>query len=126
MSGLSERRLAVLDRFMGAWNSRDVDGLMACMAEECSFNGSAGPHAEGRRYIGREAVRAAYAGLFEAYPKASWTNARHAVLGETGLSSWRFIGTDAAGRTIEVDGCDIFAFSGDLISLKDSYRKAGA
>ncbi|TIM18244.1 MAG: DUF4440 domain-containing protein, partial [Mesorhizobium sp.] len=34
------------------------------------------------------------------------------------------VGTTAAGQQIEVDGCDIFAFSGELIALKDSYRKA--
>lgn len=121
---LAARRLAVLDRFLAAWNTRDVDALMACMAEECAFHASAGPEAEGKRHVGREAVRAAYAGLFEAFPEAAWTRGRHVVTGTTGLSSWRFVGTSKTGQTVEVDGCDIFAFSGDLISLKDSYRKA--
>jgi quercetin dioxygenase-like cupin family protein len=121
---LSARRLAVLDRFMSAWNQRDVDALMACMAENCAFNSSAGPDAEGRRHTGREAVRASYTALFEAFPQATWTNDRHTVMGETGLSSWRFVGTNTSGQTVEVDGCDIFSFDGALISLKDSYRKA--
>lgn len=121
---LSARRLAVLDRFAAAWNARNVDALMACMAENCAFNGSAGPDAEGKRHVGREAVRASYAALFTAFPKAAWTNPRHVVMGETGLSSWRFVGTNTNGQTVEVDGCDIFAFDGELIALKDSYRKA--
>ena len=121
---LPARRLAVLDRFMSAWNARDVDGLMACMAQDCAFHGSAGPDAEGKRHVGREAVRAAYTGMFEAFPQAAWTNGRHVIMGETGLSSWRFVGTSVHGETVTVDGCDIFAFSGELISLKDSYRKA--
>ncbi|MBB4002104.1 nuclear transport factor 2 family protein [Aurantimonas endophytica] len=123
-SDLSARRLAVLDRFMGAWNARDVEGLMACMAQDCAFNASAGPGAEGKRHVGREAVRAAYAGLFDAFPEAAWTNGRHAIMGDTGLSSWRFVGTSTGGQKVDVDGCDVFAFSGDLIALKDSYRKA--
>ncbi|MBD0415273.1 nuclear transport factor 2 family protein [Oryzicola mucosus] len=118
------RRLAVLDRFLAAWNARDVDELMQCMAEDCAFHGSAGPEAEGRRHFGREAVRAAYAALFEAFPQAAWTKGRHVVTGDTGLSSWRFVGTSKAGQTVDVDGCDIFTFSGDLIALKDSYRKS--
>lgn len=121
---ISAPRLATLDRFMAAWNARDVDGLMACMAEDCAFHGAAGPEAEGRRHEGRAAVRAAYAAIFDAFPEAAWTRGRHAVTGETGLSSWRFAGRTAAGATVEVDGCDIFAFAGDLIALKDSYRKA--
>lgn len=121
---LSARRLAVLDRFLEAWNARDADGLMACMADDCAFHGSAGPDAEGKKHVGREAVRAAYAGLFEAFPQAAWTNGRHVVTGETGLSSWRFVGTKTNGESVEIDGCDVFAFSGDLIALKDSYRKA--
>lgn len=123
-SDQKHRRLAVLERFMEAWNGRDVEGLMACMAEDCAFNASAGSEAEGRRHVGRDAVRASYAALFDAFPHAAWVNGHHAVMGDTGLSSWRFVGTNIAGQTVEVDGCDIFSFSGDLIALKDSYRKA--
>ncbi|MCL6706298.1 nuclear transport factor 2 family protein [Pseudomonas sp. R2.Fl] len=97
---------------------------MACMAEDCAFHSSAGPDAEGRRYIGRAEVRASYEALFDAFPEAAWTNSRSSVMGEVGLSSWRFIGTNKAGHKVEVDGCDIFSFSGELISLKDSYRKS--
>jgi hypothetical protein len=121
---LGSRRLAVLSRFMAAWNARDVDALMSCMAQDCAFHASSGAEAEGRRHIGRDAVRAAYAALFSGFPEASWTNGQHAVAGETGLSSWRFNGTTTAGQSVEVDGCDIFAFTGDLIAVKDSYRKA--
>ncbi len=122
-SDLAARRLATLDRFMAAWNAHDVDGLMDCMAERCAFHGSAGPGPEGARHEGREAVRAAYAALFDAFPDAAWTRGRHAVSGDTGLSSWRFVGTAQGGKAVEVDGCDIFGFDGDLIALKDSYRK---
>lgn len=121
---VSHRRSAVLARFMAAWNARDVDGLMACMAADCAFYSSAGPNAEGTKYIGRDAVRASYAAMFQNFPKAAWTMDRHHVTGDTGLSEWRFIGTDQAGRQVEVQGCDIFRFDGDLIALKDSYRKA--
>lgn len=117
-------RRAVLERFLAAWNARDLDGLMGCMAAECSFHASAGPEAEGERHVGRDAVRAAYAALFDAFPEARWTEAAHHVAGDTGLSEWRFSGTDRAGRTVDVQGCDIFRFEGELIALKDSYRKS--
>lgn len=118
------RRLDLLERFLQAWNARDVDRLMACMADDCAFHASSGPDADGCRHVGRDAVRASYAALFAIFPQAVWTNGRHFVSGDTGLSSWRFVGTTATGMSVEVDGCDIFAFSGDRISLKDFYRKA--
>lgn len=120
----TQRRRDVLVRFMAAWNARDVDGLMACMAADCAFHASAGPDAEGTRHQGRDAVRASYAAMFAGFPEAAWTADRHHVAGDTGLSEWRFIGTNAKGSLVDVQGCDIFRFDGDLIALKDSYRKA--
>jgi len=123
---LPSQRSALLARFMAAWNAHDLDGLMACMAQDCAFHASAGPEPCGRRHTGREAVRAAYAAIFSTFSDAAWSNDKHVVSGDTGLSSWRFTGTTAAGDKIEVDGCDIFVFSGARIALKDSYRKTRA
>lgn len=119
----AQRRHATLRRFMAAWNARDVDALMECMAEDCAFHASSGPDAEGRRFVGRAEVRASYAAMFETFLQAAWTNDSHHIAGDTGISEWRFIGTDKTGTTVDVQGCDIFRFTGDLIALKDSYRK---
>lgn len=119
----AQRRRDTLVRFMAAWNARDVDGLMDCMAADCAFHASAGAEVEGRRFVGRAAVRDAYAALFETFPKAAWTQDSHHVAGDTGLSEWRFVGTDRTGKVVDVQGCDIFRFDGDLIALKDSYGK---
>ena len=62
--------------------------------------------------------------MLKAFPPAAWAADRHQVLGDTGLSEWRFVGTDKTGKTVDVQGCDIFRFDGNLIALKDSYRKA--
>jgi ketosteroid isomerase-like protein len=123
---LAHARMTTLERFIDAWNGRDVDGLMACMAEICAFNAFAGPDAEGRRHEGRDAVRAAYAAVFEAWPEAAWRDGTHQIFGDRGLSAWRFVGQDRDGKRADVHGCDLFAFTGELIALKDSYRKARA
>jgi hypothetical protein len=39
------------------------------------------------------------------------------------LSEWTFGGTRARGTQVEVTGCDVFAFRGGKIAVKDSYRK---
>ena len=123
MAGVKER-LETLDRFIAAWNAHDVDGLMACMADDCAFHASGGPDAEGTVYKGRDAVRAGYASIFVGFPDAQWTKGRHFVFGDRGISQWTFVGTSTDGRRVEVDGCDLFTFDGALIALKDSYRKA--
>lgn len=121
---VAHRRQGTMERLMAAFNARDIDALMACMSAKCSFHAASGSEVEGTVHRGAEAVRAAYASIFEAFPQAAWTEGAHIVSGETGLSTWRFIGTTRDGASVDVRGCDVFAFEGDLIALKDSYRKA--
>jgi quercetin dioxygenase-like cupin family protein len=123
---LPHRRQETMQRLMEAFNARDLDGLMACMSADCAFHAAAGPGVEGTVHRGREAVRAAYAAIFDAFPQAEWGEGAHHVAGDTGLSTWRFRGTTREGAEVDVRGCDVFAFDGDLIALKDSYRKARA
>jgi ketosteroid isomerase-like protein/quercetin dioxygenase-like cupin family protein len=120
----AHRRRDTMVAMMAAFNARDVDGVMACMAPDCAFHASAGTEAEGQRHIGRDAVQRATEAIFAAFPQAAWTEGQHVVAGDTGLSSWRLVGQRADGSAVDVRGCDVFAFSGDLIAVKDSYRKA--
>jgi steroid delta-isomerase-like uncharacterized protein len=113
----------VLEAFAEAWNRHDVDALMSFMAEDCVFEASGGPDICGTRYVGREAVRAAFAGVWATFPDAQWGHARHFVNGDRGVSEWTFTGTQADGARVEVHGCDLFEFSDDKITLKNSYRK---
>jgi hypothetical protein len=45
------------------------------------------------------------------------------VVGDRGLSEWRFVGRNHEGVSIEVDGCDLFVFARERIQVKDSFRK---
>ena len=109
--------------FERGWNRHDVDLLMTFMAEDCVFESTAGSEACGTRHAGREHVRAAFARVFEVFPDARFAEARHFVAGDRGVSEWRFTGTTADGKTVEVDGCDLFTFAGDKIARKSSYFK---
>ena len=115
--------LKLLDAFAAAWNRHDVDGLMACMADDCVFEAAAGKDVAGTRHVGREAVRRAYAAVFETYPDARWNQPRHFVAGDRAVSEWTFTGTTKDGTKVEVNGCDIFTLRGGKIALKNSYRK---
>ena len=113
----------VLEAVADAFNRHDADAIMALMTDDCVFEASAGPDMCGTRYAGREAVRAAFAEVFATFPDAEWSQARHFVQGERGVSEWIFTGTRSDGAQIEVHGCDLFTFRDGKIALKNSYRK---
>ena len=115
--------LELLARFADAWNRHDLDGLMAMMTDDCVFEASAGPQVSGQRSEGREAVRAAYAAVFVAFPDAHWADPRHLVFGNRGVSEWTFTGTQRDGKRVEVTGCDLFTLRDGRIAIKNSYRK---
>lgn len=115
--------LRLLERFADAWNRHDLDALMSMMTDDAVFAASAGPDVDGERSEGRQAVRAAYAAVFEAFPDAHWADARHFVAGARGVSEWTFSGTRRDGQRVEVTGCDLFTFRDGRIAVKNSYRK---
>ena len=114
---------ALLDRFADAWNRHDLDALMSMMTDDCVFEASAGPQIDGQRSEGKEAVRTAYAAVFESFHDAHWANCRHFIVATRGVSEWTFTGTQQDGRRVEVTGCDLFTFRDGKIAIKNSYRK---
>ena len=115
--------LRLLERFAEAWNRHDLDALMSMMTDDGVFEASAGDDVNGQRSEGTQAVRAAYAAVFEAFPDAHWGHARHFVAGNRGVSEWTFTGTRADGMRVEVTGCDLFTLRDGKIAVKNSYRK---
>jgi len=113
----------LLDRFADAWNRHDLDALMSMMTDDCVFEASAGPQANGQRHEGRAAVRAAFAAVFELFPDARWENPRHVISGNRAVSEWTFTGTQGDGKRVEVTGCDLFTLRDGKIAIKNSYRK---
>ena len=118
-----EATVETLQAFAHAWNRHDIDALMSFMSDDCVFEASAGPDVCGARYVGPDAVRAAYLDVFAVFPDARWGDARHFVHGDRGVSEWTFTGTRADGSRVEVHGCDLLTFRGGKIAVKDSYRK---
>jgi ketosteroid isomerase-like protein len=112
-----------LEAFGEGWNRHDVDFITTFMADDCVFETTAGKETCGTRYEGHERVREAFAKVFKMFPDAHFGRARHFVAGDRGLSEWVFTATSADGKTIEVNGCDVFTFRGDRIVKKDSYFK---
>jgi steroid delta-isomerase-like uncharacterized protein len=115
--------LKLLERFADAWNRHDLDALLSMMTDDGVFEASAGSDVNGHRSEGKQAVRAAYAAVFETFPDAHWANARHFVADHRGVSEWTFTGTRTDGTRVEVTGCDLLTFRDGKIAIKNSYRK---
>ena len=117
-------KLALLEKFAAAWNAHDADALMDCMADDCVFCSAAGATPQGGVFKGREAVRAAYAAVWQKFPDAKWNNPTHFISGERGVSQWLFTGSTPDGKEkSHVYGCDVFEFKNGKIFCKDTYRK---
>jgi ketosteroid isomerase-like protein len=114
---------ATLEEFLAAFNAHDVDAIMAFFTQDCVFEMPRGPAPGGRRLVGKDAVREGIRSRFEGIPDVRYEDDRHLVCGDRGISEWTIRGTQRTGEPIEVRGCDLFEFSGGLISRKDSYWK---
>jgi taurine dehydrogenase small subunit len=107
-----------------AWNAHDLDGLMELFAEDCTFDASGGSGVHGERFVGKPAVRAAFASVFDQMPDANWGGGQHYTLGtDNHVSTWTLTGTFADGTRVEVDGCDFLTVRDGLIVRKNSFRK---
>jgi len=110
--------------FERGWNRHDVDLLMTFMAEDCVYESTAGPEACGTRHAGREPVRGVRAGARGVPGRAVRGGAPPRRGRPRALGVWRFTGTTAEGKAVEVDGCDLFTFAGDKITRKSAYFKS--
>lgn len=118
---MSETQL--LQELFDAFNRHDLDGVLACMTEDCVFEGAAGPEAYGARFVGHEAVGAAFEGVWTTFPDVQWANDTHFAADGLGVSQWTLVGTREDGVRIEADGVDLFTFRDGKVATKKAFRK---
>jgi steroid delta-isomerase-like uncharacterized protein len=115
--------IETLDAIMKAFNSHDLDRILAFFADDSVWDASAGPDPWGRRIEGKAAIREALAAAFAQLPDAHYATERHWIRDRLAVSEWTLTGTTADGRKLEMRGCDLWEFRDDRIVRKDSYRK---
>ncbi|MCC6178693.1 MAG: nuclear transport factor 2 family protein [Chloroflexi bacterium] len=116
----AETRAAV-NRFNDAFNRHDVDAVMACMTDDCVFEGTAPP--DGERHIGQAAVRRVWEGLFAGSSNASFEAEEIFAIGNRCIVRWRYAWTDAEGLPGHVRGVDLFRVQDGKIAEKLAYVK---
>lgn len=113
----------LLQQLFDAFNRHDLDAVLSFMTDDVVFEGAAGSEAYGARFVGHEAVGAAFEGVWKTFPDIRWANDKHFVCGELGVSQWTLTGTREDGARIEADGVDLFSFREGKISSKKAFRK---
>ena len=112
-----------LQSFADAFNAHDINAIMRHMTDDCVFEASAGPDANGEKFTGQKQVQKAFEDVFRTFPDARWSSPRHFISGDRGFSEWIFTGTRVDGTKVQVTGCDLFTFKDGKIAIKNSYRK---
>lgn len=110
--------------FGSAWNSGDPDLVASFFADDGIYHASVGPDHLGKTYRGREEIRKGVQMFFERFPDGKFENLKVVVAGDIGTFEWDFIAKDASGQSVRTAGCDLLAFRGDQVVLKNAFRKA--
>ena len=109
----------VITAFGAAFNSHDLEAIMAWTTPDCVFESTAPP--AGRRYLGQAAVRSVWAALFVDADDATFTEEQRWVAGDRAVVQWRY---DWAGdQPGHVRGVDLFRVRDGLVAEKVSYVK---
>ncbi|TAK69705.1 MAG: nuclear transport factor 2 family protein [Actinomycetota bacterium] len=111
--------LAVVDRFSAAFDTQDVDRIMATMTPDCVFESTAPP--DGQRHVGQRAVRAALSEFFQQTAGAQFHTEDRFGSQDRVVVLWRYDwgGADPG----HVRGVDVFRVRDDLVWQKASYVK---
>ena len=118
-----DEAVRVLRLITAGFDAHDLDGIMSHFADDAVFESPRGPDPWGQRYVGREAIREAFAGRFSGITDVRYRHDDHFVDGERGASEWTLSGTTTAGEWIEVRGCDLWTIRDGKIVKKDSFWK---
>jgi ketosteroid isomerase-like protein len=116
MQMTSQDLTAVSQRYFAAWAARDPDAIVALHTEDTQFwtHLGAGP------VRGRDAVRAAFAEIFEQFPEFTWETYRVLYGDDHWILDWALISGD-----IRFDCLDVVNVSPDgLVVRKDTFVDA--
>ena len=124
MSNISNAKtLELADAITDAFNSNDIDQVMPFFAENAVFNHAAGPDIHGTSIIGAEAIRAAFAGMFERVESVKWETLDTRVDGDKVICQYRRTASLPTGEVEDCHSVDILTFLDNKIIHKDTYYK---
>jgi ketosteroid isomerase-like protein len=124
MTATEQRNLAIITEICDAFNQHDAEGILKHFTDDADWLLSRGEPAEGRRLIGKAAIRDMLRQRFSAIPDMAWEIHSHWVGGNRGCSEWTVTGTEKNGNRLNWLGCDLWTLNDDgKVVLKDTYWK---
>jgi hypothetical protein len=104
---------AISERYFAAWAARDPEAIVALHTDDTQF----WTHLGTGPVQGREAVRAAFAEIFEQFPDLTWETYRVLYGEDHWMLDWALISGD-----IRFDCLDVVSVSPDgLVARKDTF-----
>ena len=107
------------EKFLSAWNSQNVDSVIACYTEDCIY---LDPNTDGP-VKGHNALRKYLTRLFQEW-KMKWSLREFFLFSDDngGAFLWHASLTPSAGgKTIEVDGMDLIIMHGNRMCRNEVY-----
>jgi hypothetical protein len=108
--------LKVVEAFGAAWANHDLDTALAMVTDDCVFDAT-GPAPDGTRCVGADAIRAAWAPIFDD-PNSQFEEEEIFQAGDRVVQRWRY-NFDGG----HVRGVDLFRVSDGKVAEKFSYVK---
>lgn len=107
-----------------AFNSRDVERIVALFHDDAIFWLASGPEPVGTTLKGKAAIRKLLADRFTLIPDMHWSRTDEWLgEGDRAVTQWRVTGKAADGTQLDYQGCDLYQFKDGLIWRKDTYWK---
>jgi ketosteroid isomerase-like protein len=108
--------LKVVEAFGTAWADHDLEAALAMVSDDCVFDAT-GPAPDGTRCVGIDAIRAAWAPIFDD-PSSHFEEEEIFHAGDRIVQRWRY--TFQGGQ---VRGVDLFRVRDGKVAEKLSYVK---
>ena len=116
--------IELMRKISAAFNSRDVERIVECFAEDGAFCLARGPESVGRTLKGKAAIRKALTDRFKQIPDMRWENEEYILADDRAISVWTVRGKGTDGEDLNYQGCDIYTFgSDDKIVHKNTFWK---
>ncbi len=120
-AGFIQRTRQTMKAFTQAWDSGDIDGLMALFGDEPTYRTSSGTTFAGRPALRDGLVRMCQPQPPGGAPKTAAPDMQ--FFGRTCLAYWRLVLPNGDSKSL-VDGVDVITFDDDArVVSKDAYRK---
>ena len=118
-----DEAIGMLEAITAAFDAHDLDAILEHFADDAVFEAPRGTEPWGTRFVGKEAIREAFAARFSGIPDVRYRDEGNFVDGDRGVSEWTLSGTATSGERIEVRGCDLWTIRNGKIVKKDSFWK---